>query len=189
MPYKKTDSAELKAFGEHMESRVSEIVGQKVKIFNDDIWVRICRPTCVSASDYNPCHRDVYLDFYRNIVNIYMPIVGSNELSSLTMESGSHLWSESDTMVTRGGAVFKSSGKKYSVDAIVQSRRRLHMVCPNPSVKEFTLFSPYLIHGCSSNNNENMTRMSVEMRFIQDTESGREQERKFNEFLKSRVWR
>jgi hypothetical protein len=190
MPYKKTDSPELLEFAQHMESRVSEIVGKKVKIFNDDLWVRICRPSCVGgASDYNPCHRDVYLDFYRNIVNIYVPIVGSNELSSLTMQSGSHLWNERDIMVTRGGAHFKNSGKKYSVDAVVQSRRRLTMSRPNPNIDEFILFSPYLIHGCSDNANADITRMSVEVRFIQDTEQGRKQEAAFNAFLKSRVWR
>jgi ectoine hydroxylase-related dioxygenase (phytanoyl-CoA dioxygenase family) len=105
------------------------------------------------------------------------------------MEPGSHLWNENETMMTRGGAYFKNSGKKYSVDAVVQSRRRLNMARPNPNIDEFILFSPYLIHGCSDNSNADITRMSVEVRFIQDTECGRKQEAVFNTFLKSRVWR
>jgi hypothetical protein len=189
MPWKKTESPEIQEFAEYMESRVSGILGKKVRIFNDDIWVRICRPSSVTDTDYNPCHRDIYLDFYRNIVNIYVPIVGSNDKSSLAMQSGSHLWNESDLVVTKGGAYFPSSGKKYSVDAILRSKQPLDMVRPNPREDEFILFSPYLIHGCSSNNNVDTTRMSVEIRFIADDESAKMQEGEFTKFLKERVWR
>ena len=189
MPWKKTESPQICEFAEYMERRVSEILGRQVKIFNDDIWVRICRPSTLTDTDYNPCHRDIYLDFYRNIVNIYVPIMGSNELSSLTMQSGSHLWNERDLIVTKGGAYFKNSSKKYSVDAIVQSRERLNMTRPNPSEDEFILFSPYLIHGCSSNGNADMTRMSVEIRFIEDTVAGKKQEEEFRRFLEKRTWR
>ena len=189
MPYKKDESLEMAQFCSYIESRVSSVLGQRVKIFNDDVWVRVCRPSSISSCDYNPCHRDIYLDFYRNIVNIYIPIVGSNERSSLAMESGSHLWNEQDVMVTRGGAYFETSKKKYSVDAIVQSKRRLNMVRPNPNPDEFILFSPYLIHGCSSNDNANITRASIEIRFILDTEESKKQEAEFNAFLKERIWR
>lgn len=189
MPYKKDESPEIRKFSEYMETRVSSILGRKVKIFNDDVWIRICRPSLISSCDYNPCHRDIYLDFYRNIVNIYVPIVGSNERSSLAMESGSHLWNERDIMATKGGAFFQTSGKKYSVDAIVQSRKRLDMVRPNPSLDEFILFSPYLIHGCSSNDNPDVTRASIEIRFILDTDESRKQEAEFRSFLTERVWR
>lgn len=189
MPYKKEESLEMASFCGYIENRVSSVLGQRVKIFNDDVWVRVCRPSSVSSCDYNPCHRDVYLDFYRNIVNIYIPIVGSNERSSLAMEPGSHLWNEQDVMVTKGGAYFEKSKKKYSVDAIVQSKRRLNMVRPNPKIDEFILFSPYLIHGCSSNDNENVTRASIEIRFILDNEESKKQEAEFNAFLKERIWR
>jgi len=189
MPWKKTESPEIREFAEYMESRVSGILGKKVKIFNDDIWVRICRPSSVTDTDYNPCHRDIYLDFYRNIVNIYVPIVGSNEHSSLAMQSGSHYWNERDLVVTRGGAYFKNTGKKYSVDAILRSRQPLHMMRPNPREDEFILFSPYLIHGCSSNESMDTTRMSLEIRFIEDNKKAKIQEKAFNLFLKERVWR
>ena len=189
MPWKKTDSPEIRGFAEYMENTISEILERRVKIFNDDIWVRICRPSSVTDTDYNPCHRDIYLDFYRNIANIYLPIVGSNELSSLAMQSGSHYWNERDIVVTKGGAFFPKTGKKYSVDAVLRSRLPLNMVRPNPGEDEFILFSPYLIHGCSSNENPDMTRMSAEIRFIEDTETGRKQEVDFREFLAKRVWR
>jgi ectoine hydroxylase-related dioxygenase (phytanoyl-CoA dioxygenase family) len=189
MPWKKTDTPELRYFAEQMENRVSEIVGRRVKVFNDDIWVRICRPSLTTNTDFNPCHRDIYLDFYRNLLNVYLPIVGSNELSSLSLQPGSHYWNEKDIIVTKEGAYFKNSDKKYSVDAVLRSKHPLEMIRPNPREDEFLLFSPYLIHGCSDNLNENTTRMSFEMRFIEDNEHVILQEAEFNEFMKFRTWR
>jgi ectoine hydroxylase-related dioxygenase (phytanoyl-CoA dioxygenase family) len=51
------------------------------------------------------------------------------------------------------------------------------------------LFSPYLIHGCSDNANSNITRFSLEIRFIKDNKESKEQEENFNQFLKIRNWR
>jgi len=189
MPYKKNDSSELEEFCKYIEKVVSKELREEVKIFNDDIWVRICRPKKFSDTDFNPCHRDVYLDFYRNTANIYLPIIGSNENSSLFLQEGSHLWNENITATTNGGAFFKSSNKKYSVDAIVQSKVKLNMTRPNPTTNEIMIFSPYLIHGCSHNDNDNVTRMSLEIRFIKKDKNGLKQENDMNEFLKQRVWR
>lgn len=183
MPYKKD---ELKEFGEYIEKTISDHIGIKVKIFNDDIWFRICRPSHKFPTDFNPCHRDTYLNFYRNTVNIYLPICGSSENSSLTIEPGSHYWNENETIVTNGGAYFKSTNKKYSVDAIVASKQKLNMIRPNPGIGQLMLFSPYLIHGCANNNNLYTTRISVEVRFIQEN---LKQEEEFNVFLKNRIWR
>jgi hypothetical protein len=188
MPYKKNDSPELRAFSEYLESFISGLLKEKVKIFNDDIWVRICRPNTFSKEDFNPCHRDVYLDFYRNTVNIYLPIVGSDANSSLLVQEGSHLWNENTTAVTTGGAYFKEKNKKYSVDAIVKSKIELNMIRPNPAINEILVFSPYLIHGCSDNNND-ITRMSLEIRFIRNDLQGIKQEDDINDFMKRRVWR
>ena len=63
------------------------------------------------------------------------------------------------------------------------------MICPNPNINQIMLFSPYLIHGCSNNNNDNITRISLEMRFIKNDEKGLKQEFEFNKFLKIRDWR
>jgi hypothetical protein len=187
MPYKRNDTPELSEFCKYVEDLVSTQLKEKVKIFNDDIWVRICRPNTVSHDDFNPCHRDVYLDFYRNTANIYLPLTGSNEKSSLFLQEKSHLWNENKTAVTTGGAHFKSKNKKYSVDAIVQSTIKLNMIRPNPSLQEMMIFSPYLIHGCSDNDNIDVTRMSLEIRFIQVDRT--HQETEFNEFITSRIWR
>jgi hypothetical protein len=60
MPYKKGMNPELSEFSSYLENYISEIVKQPVKIFNDDIWFRICRPSRVSNEDFNPCHRDIF---------------------------------------------------------------------------------------------------------------------------------
>jgi ectoine hydroxylase-related dioxygenase (phytanoyl-CoA dioxygenase family) len=189
MPFKTNVNSGIEQFSKYIENKISSILGESVKIFNNDIWFRVCRPSIYNNSDYNPCHRDVYLDFYRNTVNIYLPVVGSNEKSSLCIQPGSHKWNESETMGTNGGAFFKTQNKKYSVDAIVASKQPVIMVRPNPSETQFMLFSPYLIHGCSNNDNIHITRISLEMRFIKNDENGLNQEVEFNNFLKIRNWR
>lgn len=132
MPYKKDTNEDMQIFCNYIEKIISLELKENVKIFNNDVWVRICRPSIINDNDYNPCHKDVYLDFYRNIVNIYLPIVGSNEKSSLSLQPGSHKWNENETMVTKGGAFFKYINKKYSVDAIVASKTPIEMIRPNP---------------------------------------------------------
>lgn len=189
MPYKKDKTPAIKAFSDYLEKTISDILNEPIKIFNGDLWFRICRPSDICDNDYNPCHRDVYLDFYRNIVNIYLPVAGSNEKSSLTICPGSHKWNENQTRVTKGGAHFKYQDKKYSVDAIVASKPPLEMVRPNPTANQLMLFSPYLVHGCATNENYDITRISLEVRFIRDDENGAKQEAEFNEFLKIRNWR
>ena len=189
MPYKTNHNEDINNFCTYLKTHISNIVNEPVKIFNDDIWVRICRPSNISETDFNPCHKDVYLDFYRNTVNIYIPICGSNDKSSLLIQPGSHKWDENQTIVTSGGAYFKSTNKKYSVDAIIASKIELKMIRPDPKINEILLFSPYLIHGCSSNENLDLTRMSLEIRFIKDNTDGKTQEENFKNFLKKRVWR
>ena len=188
MPYKTNIYSDIHAFCNYLEKTISDILHEPVKIFNNDLWIRICRPNNYCETDYNPCHRDVYLNFYRNIVNIYLPIFGSNENSSLLLQSGSHKWNENETIVTKGGAVFKYINKKYSVDAIVSSKQPLDMIRPNPKNGQMLLFLPYLIHGCSDNNND-ITRFSLEVRFIRNDQNGIQQEKEFNDFLKFRNWR
>lgn len=189
MPYKTNENEEIFKYSKYLESVVSDVLKEDVKIFNDDLWFRICRPTSIFPNDFNPCHKDIYLDFYRNLVNIYVPVVGSNEMSSLNIQPGSHKWNENVTFVTSGGAFFKSINKKYSVDAIVASKIPLQMTRPNPLNSQMLLFSPYLIHGCANNDNVDATRISLEVRFIKNDENALIQETNFNNFLNKRSWR
>ena len=188
MHFKTNMYPDILEFSKYLEKTVSDILKEPVKIFNNDLWIRICRPNSYCSNDYNPCHKDVYLKFYRNIVNLYIPIFGSDENSSLLLQPGSHKWNENETIVTKGGAYFKYLNKKYSVDAIVSSKKTLNMIRPNPKEEQMLLFLPYLIHSCSDNMNEK-TRFSLEVRFIRNDQNGTNQEKEFNEFLKIRNWR
>jgi ectoine hydroxylase-related dioxygenase (phytanoyl-CoA dioxygenase family) len=118
-----------------------------------------------------------------------LPVVGSNNMSSLNIHPGSHKWNENETCVTRGGAFFKLINKKYSVDAIVASKQPIQMIRPNPLNDQMLLFLPYLIHGCANNDNVDTTRISLEVRFIKDDENALIQEYNFNNFLNKRIWR
>ena len=150
-----------------LEGRLSEILGIDVCSTNPYLkteqvfFVRVIRPG--KTRDNNPPHRDVWLDFYRNCVNIYVPIVGSNERSSLPMMAGSHLWKESDIARTVTGA--RVSGLDYRVPTVTDAKKKIEMERPNPGENEMIVFSPYLIHGGGVNLNEDTTRMSLEMRF------------------------
>jgi hypothetical protein len=185
MPYKKNNDA-INKIAIYLEDKISSSLKCKVKIFNDDLWIRICRPSSFYKSDFNPFHRDIYLDFYRNTINIYLPISGSDEKSSLTMQPSSHKWNENITRTTKGGSNIR--GKKYSVDAIVCSKIKLNMIRPNPLSNQLLIFSPYLIHGGAHNDNM-QTRFSLEVRFIKDNPESHIQELSFIEFLNNRNWR
>ena len=148
-----------------IERRVGEIVGIDVTAHNrayglDVFNLRVVRP---ESNDNNPLHRDVWLDRLRNAVNIYVPLAGSNELSSLCLVAGSHRWAESEIARTAAGALV--NGLPYTVPAVVGASKPIELVRPNPSYDELLLFSPYLIHGGAANLNPDTTRASLEMRF------------------------
>lgn len=148
-----------------IEERISEILGFPVVATNphhgkQTFYIRIIRP---QSRDNNPPHRDVWLDDLRHAVNIYVPIAGSNALSSLPLVPGSHLWLESEIERTATGA--KVNSLEYRVPAVVGPESLLHMVRPNPLPNELMIFSPYLVHGGGVNQNHDLTRMSLEMRF------------------------
>lgn len=123
--------------------------------------LRIIRPGI--KGDNNPPHRDVWLNHLRDCVNIYVPIIGSNEHSALPIIPGSHLWKESDIQRTTNGA--RLDGVSYRVPAVVGSRYGLNMARPNPKPGEMMVFTPYAIHGGGINLNQDITRVSLEMRF------------------------
>jgi len=124
-------------------------------------FVRIVRPgTC---KDNNPPHKDTYIDYLRNAVNLYYPIAGSDINSSLPLIPMSHLWSERDIIRTSGMTTVNSI--KYNVPAILSSIHGLRLITPNPKYGDAMLFTPYIIHGGGINFNTSITRMSLEIRF------------------------
>jgi hypothetical protein len=150
-----------------LEEKVSEICGVEVtsKMPGRDIkefYTRIIRPNSV---DHNPPHRDTWVDRLNDAVNIFFPLVGSDEDSSLSLCPGSHLWKESESIRTKEGAVI--SGSKFTVPSLIGGRGCHSLIRPLVRENEFLLFSPYLIHGGAKNFNSS-TRASLEMRFWRD---------------------
>ncbi len=122
--------------------------------------IRVVRP---QSNDNNPLHRDVWIDRLRNAVNIYLPLAGSNELSSLCVVPNSHLWLESEIERTMEGALV--NGRPFTVPAVTDTVKPLDIKRPSPKLNEVLIFSPYLIHGGAVNLNPDKTRFSLEMRF------------------------
>lgn len=144
--------------------RVSAILNTKVvghnPFDNERVFhFRVVRPL---SGDNNPLHRDVWLDDYANCINLYIPIAGSNAHSSLILLPGSHRWPESRIIRTVAGALINDV--KFNVPAVASIDGTFEAVRPDPGVNEFLLFSPYLVHGGSSNLNDDQTRISIELR-------------------------
>jgi hypothetical protein len=145
--------------------RVSDVLGRRVGTVNpllkDQVVIlRISRP---SSLDINPPHRDGYLDVWKNTINLWIPLVGCDEKTSLPVIPGSHLWSEKDVFRTGNGEA-KISGLNYRVPAIIDSKHGLSMQRCNPSYGEALIFSPFLVHGAAINSSDDVTRMSFELR-------------------------
>ena len=151
-----------------LEKAVSKVLGVEVSTenkksneINPNIFhFRIVRP---KQNDFNPPHKDIYLNRLKNGVNLYMPILGSNEFSSLPLLPGSHLFNEKDITKTENGCIINN--KKFTVPAVLKTTYGLNLIRPNPSIDEIMLFSPYLIHGGGLNENLDTTRVSMELRF------------------------
>ncbi len=147
-----------------IENRISEICKMplvaKNPFDNQSLFhFRVVRP---NSNDNNPLHRDVWLEDYANCINLYIPIAGSDELSSLTIVPGSHRWPENKIERTQGGA--SVDGTKFNVPAVTEIKGGYEIVRPNPQRNEVLVFSPYLIHGGAVNLNPNQTRISIELR-------------------------
>lgn len=149
---------------EALEKRVSEILSIPVQVLNpwDQASVfhfRVIRP---HSHDNNPLHRDVWLEDYDNCINLYIPVAGSNELSSLTLIPGSHHWPESRVERTEKGALIE--GIQFNVPAVTKIHGSDPIIRPNPQPNEVLIFSPYLLHGGAVNLNTDTTRISIEVR-------------------------
>ena len=148
----------------NIEERVSDIC--KIPLHGKNPYdglevfhFRVIRPT---HGDNNPLHRDVWLEDYDDCINLYIPIAGSTERSSLVLLRGSHLWPERRVKRTREGAVI--GGLTYNVPAVTAIEGPYAPVRPNPGFNEVLVFSPYLIHGGAVNLNNDQTRISIEIR-------------------------
>jgi hypothetical protein len=121
---------------------------------------RIVRP---GYSDFNPLHRDAWHTELKGCLNLYIPVAGSNENSSLCLIPGSHYWPEAAVARTLKGAVMND--RQYTVPGLTGTDKALELIRPNPTGPQVLLFTPYLIHGGAANLNPDTTRISVEIRF------------------------
>jgi len=156
-----------------IDERISQICETKVtarKTFDlgdgknytvQHFHLRVVRPQ--HYKDNNPPHRDVHLDRNRGAVNLYFPLAGSTNDSSLPIIPGSHLWSESEIVRTYGDTY--ANGVKYTNPATIAAAKGLNLITPNPGPEQVMVFTPYTIHGGGFNFNKNTTRVSLEMRF------------------------
>lgn len=140
-------------------SCVFNLFGFKFKKF----WIRIVRP---NKKDNNPPHRDSHLRYFliKDNVNIYLPLAGSNENSSLPLIPKSHLDTENLCIVSKSPCYV--NGVKFIAPCIVDRVGGLDMITPNPKEGEVMIFTPNIVHGGGINNNDDITRVSLEMRFF-----------------------
>ncbi len=149
--------------------KISNIIGRKVVKDNpllkkDVVILRINRP---QSFDFNPLHRDGYLEIWENTINVWIPIVGCNLKSSLPIIPGSHLINEKNIVKTNIRSA-KLNKKTYNVPAIAKIEGGIKLIRPNPPKKHALIFSPFLIHGAAHNSNKNKTRISLEIRLFID---------------------
>lgn len=150
-----------------LDEMASKLCGKAVSCKVDNLiaagyfFIRLVRPA--PYRDNNPPHKDAWLDHLRNGLNLYLPLAGSDENSSLSLLPGSHFWKES--VIPRSETDAKVNGVNYSVPSVVMADGALKMLRPEVKLGEGMLFSPYLIHGGAVNFNTDKTRVSLEMRF------------------------
>lgn len=150
-----------------LAKRFGDILGYKLTSYVEElkkshIQIRISRP---KSLDINPPHRDGYLSYWENIINVWLPIAGCNEKSSLPVVAKSHLIPENEVLRTESKGA-KINGNIYYVPCILETKSgTIKMTRPNPKEGEALLFSPFLIHGAAVNENEDITRVSLELRF------------------------
>jgi hypothetical protein len=128
----------------------------------DVVQLRINRP---GSTDYNPPHRDGSLPHLAPTLNVWIPVAGVDETTSLPIVPGSHAISEEDCWQTQpGGATL--GGNPYRVPAVGRLRNGpLRMVRAPVRFGQALIFTPYLIHGLAFNQSSTKTRMALELRF------------------------
>lgn len=124
------------------------------------IGFRIIRP---HTTDHSPYHRDAWLPYWQNTVNVWIPISGFSQGNTICLLPKSHLLNDSEILKTKKGAVI--NGKSYHVPAAIAIKKPFKHIKPVLHAGEALLFSPYILHGNGENNHPDQTRVSIELRF------------------------
>ncbi len=140
-------------------SDIDTITKQKIHII-----VRINRP---GSQDFNPPHKDIYegvdnISTIPQFINLWVPIAGVTEKTSLPMVPHSHLIPESKIIRTVTGA--NISNKKYRVRSIKEWDGNNKLIRAEVKYGEVLYFSSHLIHGLATNEESDTTRVALEFR-------------------------
>ena len=150
-----------------LAERFGDILGYELTSYVEElkkshIQIRISRP---NSLDINPPHRDGYLSYWEDIINVWVPILGCTDETSLPVCAGSHLIPEDKILRTQSKGA-EINGNVYYVPCILETNDGpIKMIRPNPKQGEALIFTPYLIHGAAVNKSENTTRVALELRF------------------------
>ena len=152
----------------NIKSRVEELLKEKLSVkkinhlgtWGEYIGFRILRP---NRNDHNPFHRDAWISYWRDTVNVWIPLCGFEDGNSLQMIPKSHLWSDDKVLKTKAGV--EIDGKKYHVSAAIGTVNKFSIETPELTEGQGLVFSPYLIHGNGVNRKSDVTRVSLEFRF------------------------
>lgn len=125
--------------------------------------LRIFRPYHGDTMDNNPLHRDTWLTILNNCINVYIPVFGNTQFSSLSLIPKSHLWNRDTVERTVDNAKIKNI--QYGLPSVTRINREFEVLRPNLSGNKILLFSPNIIHGGAVNLNKDTTRVSIEIRF------------------------
>lgn len=131
------------------------------------IIVRINRP---GSTDFNPPHKDIYESvdirgFIPRFINLWIPIAGVTQRSTLPIAAGSHLIPEDQVLRTFAGSVVE--GNTYGVRCVREWGGSTALERPVVEYGEVLLFSSHLVHGLAVNE-ENTTRVALEFRLFKD---------------------
>ena len=146
-----------------------EATGLKFQIYKNKIELRVVRP---HNEDNNSLHRDHWFPYFTPLMNVYLPICGSNYDSAMCVVPFSHKWEESDVTPTfsfeesQKGAKTIKNGVAYSVPEIKESKKEIIPHRPDIVYGDFMLFSPLMVHGGGTNSSID-TRFSFEFRLEQ----------------------
>lgn len=124
------------------------------------VQLRISRP---GSLDINPPHRDAYLSYYKNVINLWIPIFGCNSESTLPVLPKSHLINEREILKTNDRSA-TINGNTYVVPCVkFADGTYMNMIRPQIPLGGALVFTPYLIHGAAFNGSV-QTRFSLELR-------------------------
>ena len=120
-------------------------------------------------------YRDMWEDIYEGVdnfahipkfINMWVPVCGVTQKSSLPVVPSSHLLPENQILRTFEGGIVE--GNKYRVRMIKEWAGSNKLIRPVVEYGDVLLFSAHLVHGLAINE-EDQTRVALEFRlFRQD---------------------